>query len=154
MMSSKSNKKQSIKMRLIKDPGNLFISRNKDDNICVPLKLKNPIQNKYFSSKKIKISPFPLLEENKKIQKRYSNSFKILPTYEDSILIPKLQNVETEQSKISNILPKINCNSSNTSTIGNNKIDKKRKSFSYFKDNKSKNKVSIPKKKKVLSKKE
>ena len=146
-MSSKSNKKPNSKTRLMKDPGNLFTSWNKDDNICVPLKLKNPPQNKYFSSKKIKITSFPLLEENKKSQKRLSNSFKLISSNENKILIPKLREEEIEQTKVNNILPKINIKTSISSTLGN-RIDKKRKSFSYFKDNNNKNPINISNQKK------
>ena len=134
MMSNKSGKKSNKNNRVNNIPSNLFISWNKDDNICIPLKMKNTTKNKNLSSKKIKIPAFPILEDSKK-NKRLSSSVKLLET-ENSYLIPKIKKIDSEQTKINNILPKINSNSAKAiASINNN--DRKRKSFSYFKDNKN-----------------
>ena len=141
MMSSKSGKKSNKNNRANNMPSNLFISWNKDDNICIPLKMKNTTKNKNLSSKKIKIPAFPILEDSKK-NKRLSSSVKLLET-ENSYLIPKIKKLDNEQAKINNILPKINSNSTKA-VMSTNKDDRKRKSFSYFKDNKiSINSVNI-----------
>jgi serine/threonine protein phosphatase PrpC len=133
-MSNKSGKKSNKNNRVNNIPSNLFISWNKDDNICIPLKMKNTTKNKNLSSKKIKIPAFPILEDSKK-NKRLSSSVKLLET-ENSYLIPKIKKIDSEQTKINNILPKINSNSAKAiASINNN--DRKRKSFSYFKDNKN-----------------
>ena len=134
MMSNKSGKKSNKNNRVNNIPSNLFISWNKDDNICIPLKMKNTTKNKNLSSKKIKIPAFPILEDSKK-NKRLSSSVKLLET-ENSYLIPKIKKIDSEQTKINNILPKINSNSAKAiASINSN--DRKRKSFSYFKDNKN-----------------
>ena len=132
MMSNKSNKKSNHKSRIPCDPTNLLFSWNKNDNTCIPLKINNPTKNKNLSSKKIKLSSFPILE-NTKMQKRQNNSSKLLTPNENSILIPKIKKSDNEQTKINSILPKIN---NNSSLVLNNKDPKiQRKSFSFFKDN-------------------
>ena len=127
----KSNKKIKLKNKISNDPKNLFLSWNKDDKICIPLKLKGPSN---FSSKKVKPS-FPKLEETKRSQKRNSNSFKLIPPNENYIIQKKY--VESEQTKVNTILPKIRIN--NLGVAKNKHIDtdneKKRKSFSRFSDN-------------------
>ena len=127
----KSNKKIKLKNKISNDPKNLFLSWNKDDKICIPLKIKGPSN---FSSKKVKPS-FPKLEETKRSQKRNSNSFKLIPPNENFIIQKKY--VESEQTKVNTILPKIRIN--NLGVAKNKHIDtdneKKRKSFSRFSDN-------------------
>ena len=114
MMSNKSNKKTSLKNRVMNEPGNLFLSWNKSDKICIPLKLNKQTKNKFFSSKKINASSFPKLEDTKKSQKRISSSFKLLPPNEKSKLIQlKLENEQTKVNTVRTILPKINLNSPN-----------------------------------------
>ena len=135
MMSNKSGKKSNKYNRLNNISTNLFISWNKDDNICIPLKMKNTTKNKNLSSKKIKIPSFPLLEDSKK-NKKLSNSVKLLSETENSYLIPRFPKIDNEQTKINNILPRINSNSSKA-LVSINKKDMKRKSFSYFKENKN-----------------
>ena len=68
MMSNKSGKK-AIGKNCAADSNNLFISWNKDDNMYIPIKLKIPVKNKNLSSKKIKITSFPLLEDSQKKKK-------------------------------------------------------------------------------------
>ena len=58
----------------------------------------------------------------------------MLSEKENAILIPKIQKLNNEQTKTNNILPKIN---TTNRIVANNKNDRKRKSFSYFKDNKN-----------------
>ena len=133
IMSNKSAKKSTGKNRV-----NLFISWNRDDNLYIPIKLKNPVKNKNLSSKKIKTTSFPLLEDSQKKTKKFNGSFKLLLSEKDkSILIPKIQKLNGEQTKTNNILPKINTNTTNSVMINNDKNERKRKSFSYFKDNKN-----------------
>lgn len=135
MMSNKSNKKTSLKNRVMNEPGNLFLSWNKSDKICIPLKLNKQTKNKFFSSKKINASSFPKLEDTKKSQKRISSSFKLLPPNEKSKLIQlKLENEQTKVNTVRTILPKINLNSPNQKN-NENKYERKRKSFSYFNEN-------------------
>ena len=88
MMSNKSGKKTTGKNR-VTDSNNLFISWNKDDNLYIPIKLKKPVKNKNLSSKKIKITSFPLLEDSQKNKKKFNSSFKLLSEKENAILIPK-----------------------------------------------------------------
>ena len=133
MMSNKSGKKTTGKNR-VTDSNNLFISWNKDDNLYIPIKLKKPVKNKNLSSKKIKITSFPLLEDSQKNKKKFNSSFKLLSEKENAILIPKIQELNSEQTKTNNILPKIN---TTNPILANNKNERKRKSFSYFKDNKN-----------------
>ena len=79
MMSNKSKRNHGYKTRLIKDLPNPFLSWNKNnDNICVPLKVKDSNKGKLLSSKKLRLAPFPKLEDQKVTQKRHSNSFKLL----------------------------------------------------------------------------
>ena len=132
MMSNKSGKK-AIGKNCAADSNNLFISWNKDDNMYIPIKLKIPVKNKNLSAKKIKITSFPLLEDSQK-KKKVNSSFKLLSEKENAILIPKIQKLNNEQTKTNNILPKIN---TTNRIVANNKNDRKRKSFSYFKDNKN-----------------
>ena len=108
MLSNKSNIKKNHKSRVTCEPTNLLYSWNKNNNACIPLKLKIPPKNKFNSSKKAKYSSFPVLEDTK-IQKKNNYSSKSLYANEKSILIPK---IDDEQTKINNILPKINNNSS------------------------------------------
>ena len=133
MMSNKSGKKTTGKNR-VTDSNNLFISWNKDDNLYIPIKLKKPVKNKNLSSKKIKITSFPLLEDSQKNKKKFNSSFKLLSEKENAILIPKIQKLNSEQTKTNNILQKIN---TTNPILANNKNERKRKSFSYFKDNKN-----------------
>ena len=130
MMSNKSKRNHGVKARLIKGLPNPFLSWNKNnDNICVPLKVKDSNKGKLLSSKKIRLAPFPSLEDQKITQKRH-NSFKLL--------VPNNSNKKVnEQRNLNNILPKINLSNSsfldNTNTNTDN--DSKRKSFSFFKNN-------------------
>ena len=134
MMSNKSSKKHPGKSR-INEATNLFLSWNKDDNMGIPIKLKKPIKNKYFSSKKIEINSFPILEDSQKKKKKLNKSFKLLSENENSISILKTPKINNEQAKINHILPKINPNVNQA--LFNNQNERKRKSFSYFKDNKT-----------------
>ena len=61
--------KKAIGKNCAADSNNLFISWNKDDNMYIPIKLKIPVKNKNLSSKKIKITSFPLLEDSQKKKK-------------------------------------------------------------------------------------
>ena len=128
MVSNKSNKKSNHKSRMPCDPTNLLFSWNKNDNTCIPLKINNPTKNKNLSSKKIKLSSFPILE-NTKMQKRQNNSSKLLTPNENSILIPKIKKSDNEQTKINSILPKINNNSSLVLNNKDPKIQRKSQDF-------------------------
>ena len=138
MMSNKSKRNHGVKARLIKGLPNPFLSWNKNnDNICVPLKVKDSNKGKLLSSKKLRLAPFPSLEDQKVTQKRH-NSFKLL--------VPNNSNKKVnEQRNLNNILPKINLSSSSfldnnntntyTNTYTNTNNNSKRKSFSFFKSN-------------------
>ena len=129
MLSNKSNTKKNHKSRVTCEPTNLLYSWNKNNNACIPLKLKIPPKNKFNSSKKAKYSSFPVLEDTK-IQKKNNYSSKSLYANEKSILIPK---IDDEQTKINNILPKINNNSS--LVLSNKNIKYRRQSFTYLENN-------------------
>ena len=134
MMSNKSKRNHGYKTRLIKGMPNPFLSWNKNnDNVCVPLKVKDSTKIKFPSSKKIRLAPFPKLEDQKVPQKRHSSSFKLLAPSNRRI---------NDQKKLNNILPKINLsgssfldNSNNNNNNNTNNNDSKRKSFSFFKNN-------------------
>ena len=131
MLSNKSNKKINHKNRVACEPSNLLYSWNKKENASIPLKIKIPTKSKFFSLKKVKHSSFPYLEDTK-IQKRQHNySSKLLSPNEKSILIPKIKHNDEEQTKINNILPKIN-NTNNSLILSNKNVQFKRQSFSYF----------------------
>ena len=53
----------------------------------IPIKLKKPVKNKNLSSKKIKITSFPLLENSQK--KKFNSSFKLLSEKENAIINSK-----------------------------------------------------------------
>ena len=131
MMTNKKSKFK-IKNKIMNEPNNLFISWNKDDKICIPLKIKKPMN---FSSKKVTTS-FPKLEEVRRSSKRLSNSFKLIQPKENS-MFNKKKNVESEQTKVNTILPKIRLN--NLAIIKNNNIGlengMKKKTISYLNDN-------------------
>ena len=114
MMTNKKSKFK-IKNKIMNEPNNLFISWNKDDKICIPVKIKKPMN---FSSKKVTTS-FPKLEEVRRSSKRLSNSFKLIQPKENS-MFNKKKNVESEQTKVNTILPKIRLN--NLAIIKNNNI--------------------------------
>ena len=141
MMSNKSKRSNGYRARLIKGLPNPFLSWNKtNDNACVPLKVKDSNKANLLSSKKIKLAPFPKLEDQKVTQKRHSSSFKLLVPNNSSKKV-------NEQGKLTNILPKINLNNSSFLDNNNNKNDSKRKSFSYFKNNNNiKRQISLEKK--------
>ena len=140
MFSNKSNKKINHRNRVTCEPTNLLYSWNKNNNSPIPLKLKNPTKSKFFSSKKVKYSSFPYLEDTK-IQKKNNYSSKLLSSNEESILIPKPKKNDDEQTKINNILPKINNNNSSLA-LSNKNIKFKRQSFSYFDNNNNINNIS------------
>lgn len=126
MMSNKSKRNHGYKTRLIKDLPNPLLSWNKNnDDVCVPLKVKDSNKITFSSSKKIRLAPFPKLEDQKVTQKRHSSSFKLL--------VPNNSRKVFEQKKINNILPKINLSSSSF-LDNNNNNESKRKSFSFFKN--------------------
>lgn len=132
MMSNSSNKKLNSKNRVTNEPSNLFLSWNKGDNFSTPLKIQYPSKSK-FISKNVSLPEFPILEDNKKCHKRYSNSFKLINKEEDSLIYPQMKGIEKEQTKVNILLPKINTVSSKSISVKTD--NKKRKSFSYFKDN-------------------
>lgn len=132
MMSNKTKRNHGYKTRLIKGLPNPFLSWNKaNDNVCVPLKVKDSNKIQFSSSKKIRLAPFPKLEDQKVTQKRHSSSFKLLA--------PNNNRKINDQKRLNNILPKINLSNSsfldNSNNNNNNHNDSKRKSFSFFKNN-------------------
>ena len=130
MMSNKTKRNQVYKARLIKGLPNPFLSWNKtNDNTCVPLKIKDSNKTNILSSKKIRLAPFPKLEDQKVTPKRHSSSFKLLIPNNSCRKV-------NEQKQLTNILPKKNLNNSSFLDNNNsNKNDSKRKSFSFFKNN-------------------
>lgn len=130
MMSKKSNKMSKYRNRITSEPNNTLYSWNKNDNACIPLKIKNPSNKNCTSLKKIKLSAFPILEDTKQ-QKSQNNSFKLIAhnLKENYLLIPKIKKNDTEQAKINNLLPKISKNCPHLSCK-----QVQRQSFSYFKD--------------------
>lgn len=132
MMSNKTKRNHGYKTRLIKGLPNPFLSWNKaNDNVCVPLKVKDSNKIQFSSSKKIRLAPFPKLGDQKVTQKRHSSSFKLLT--------PNNNRKINDQKRLNNILPKINLSNSsfldNSNNNNNNHNDSKRKSFSFFKNN-------------------
>ena len=131
-LSNKTKRNHGYKTRLIKGFPNPFLSWNKtNDNVCVPLKVKDSNKIQFTSSKKIRLAPFSKLEDQKVTQKRHSNSFKLF--------VPNNNRKINDQKKLNNILPKINLSNSsfldNSNNNKNNHNDSKRKSFSFFKNN-------------------
>jgi serine/threonine protein phosphatase PrpC len=126
MMSNKTKRNHGYRTRLIKGLPNPFLSWNKNnDNVCVPLKVKDLNSKKNPSSKKLRLAPFPKVEDQKVSQKRHSSSYKLLA--------PNNSKKVNDQNKLNNVLPKINL--SNSSFLDNNNNESKRKSFSFFKNN-------------------
>ena len=142
IMSNKTKRNQGYKARLIKGLPNPFLSWTKtNDNTCVPLKVKDSNKTNLLSSIKLRLAPFPKLEDQKVTQKRHSSSFKLLIPNNSCRKV-------NEQKQLTNILPKINLNNSSFLDNNNsNKNDSKRKSFSYFKNNNNiKRQISLEKK--------
>lgn len=132
LLSKKSSNKSSIKSKILHKSSNLFVSWNKNNDICIPLKLKNPPELYKFKKK----MTFPILEESKKNPRGISNSFKLGPTQKDMYE----QNAK-ELARASQNLPKINLN--NTSSMYKKEEDSKRRSFSFFKENTTTGNVNL-----------